>query len=125
MDVSRSTRARPAIDGRRDWCDRGDPMCGDQEYSVRQHLIDTGGRQTIDAPTLGVERERQRELADLGPDPGELLLALGGAEGSLDQAGDLAHLGLTHAARRHRRRSDANAARDEGRLRLAGNRVLV
>src|SRR4051794_5103644 len=41
------------------------------------------------------------------------------------QVGDELRLELGHTARRHRRRTDADSARDERLLRIARNRVLV
>ena len=42
-----------------------------------------------------------------------------------EQLADDVHLGFAHAARRHRRRADADAARDHRRILIERNRVLV
>ena len=49
---------------------------------------------------------------------------LGDADAAVDELGDGVEVRLLEAARRERRRADADAARDEGRL-VAGDRVLV
>ena len=68
--------------------------------------------------TASVERERRRQLPDLRLDARLDGGVLRRVEHLADPAGDRLHLGLAHAARRDGGRPDAQARRDERRIRV-------
>src|SRR5215218_4082401 len=83
------------------------------------------GSPLADLHPFGVEGKFQAERLDVLLYRGQRALVIHVRQCTDDELADLIHRGFTHAARGDRRRADADAAGDHGRILVEWNRVLV
>ena len=86
---------------------------------------DVGDRGRLRLRRSGVQREHPAQLLDFRFHHAERGIVVRRGQRARDELADLVHLALAHAARRDRRRADADAARRHRRVRIERDRVLV